>query len=356
METIRILMTGAGAPGCPSILNCLRNNGERDLYIVGVDMNPMATCRSRVDAFYQVPRAEDPNFLESILDICKKEKIQILISIVTRELEIFAKEKSRFLAIGTLISTMDYGPLHIANNKGLLLQAMKEGGIPTPDFYIANTPIELEEGILKLGYPQKPVVVKPTFGNGSRGVRILNANRSRYEAFFNSKPNNQEMVLEELMDIISERNTIPEMIVMEYLPGDEICVDALADHGETLYVSCRHGVVVSSIMVSSIVSKNEEAIELAKKTIKLLSLDGNIDFDMKNDDKGHPQVMEINPRLPAGVAVQTMAGINFPYLRIKQLLGESLPNVKVTEGYTMQFRNEEVIYDPSGNLAPWPIK
>ena len=34
LDTVRILMTGAGAPGYPSILNCLRNNGERELFIV----------------------------------------------------------------------------------------------------------------------------------------------------------------------------------------------------------------------------------------------------------------------------------------------------------------------------------
>lgn len=63
--------------------------------------------------------------------------------------------------------------------------------------------------------------------------------------------------------------------------------------------------------------------------------------------------MEINPRLPAGVAVQAMAGINFPYLRIKQLLGEDLPDCKVIEGYQMQFYNREIFYNPDGIIVEW---
>lgn len=355
MDTVRILMTGAGAPGCPSILNCLRNNGERELYIIGVDMNPMATCRSKVDKFYQIPAAADPAFIDKVLEICKLERVQVLISIVTRELELFAKAKERFAEVGTIVSTMDYEPLHIANNKGLLLTAMKEAGLPTPDFCLVHTPEELEKAVRELGYPEKPVVVKPTFGNGSRGVRILDAKKSRYDRFFNAKPNTQEMRLEELMDIISERNVIPEMMAMEYLPNEDVSVDILADHGKTLYYSCRQGVVVSSIMVSSVIKFHEGAIELAKKVTELLKLDGNMGFDMKVDAKGNAQVMEINPRLPAGIVNTVVAGINMPYLRIKQVLGEEMPECHVTEGYSMQFRNEEVIYKPDGTLANWKV-
>ena len=353
MKTVRVLITGAGAPGCPSILNCLRNNEERSLYIVGVDMNPMATCRKKVDRFYQVPPAYSPDFIDTLLDICRKEKIDVVIPIVTRELELFSKSKLRFEEIGTKVSVMNEEPLHIANNKGLLLERMREAGLPTPKFEIARTADTLIDAIEKLGYPQKAVVVKPTFGNGSRGTRILDAAKSKYDLFFFEKPNSMYISYSELVNTINEKPQIPEMIVMEYLPGMEICVDALADDGKVLYVSSREGDVVSSIMVSSRVTYNESAIDLAKKIISLLKLDGNIDFDMKIDDYGVPQIMEINPRLPSGVVVQAAAGVNFPYLRIKQLLGEKMPMCKAVTGFEMQFRNEEVLYDPDGNLVKW---
>lgn len=354
LGTLRILMTGAGAPGFPSIFNCLMNNGERDLYMVGVDMNPAANCRTMVDKFYQVPSAKDPGFIDAILEICEKEKIDAVISIVTRELELFAQAKDRFEAIGTKLTVMDYEPLHIANNKGLLLSAMKEKGLPTPGFKIVHTPEELEKAVYDLGYPELPVVVKPTFGNGSRGTRILDANKSRYDQFFNDKPNSQYMRLEELMDIIAERNEIPEMMVMDYLPGPDVSVDILGDNGETVYWSCRQGlVVINSIMFVSVVKVHEEAVNLAKAITKELGLSGNMGFDMMLDRDGNPQLMEINPRLPAGIVNSVVAGINFPYLRVKQVLGEEMPDCKLEEGYMMQLRNEEVLYNPDGTLADW---
>lgn len=354
MKNLNILMTGAGAPGAPSILNCLRNNGERDLYIVGVDINELATCRTKVDKFYKVPTANSPDFIDSIINICKKEMVDVVVPIVTKELEGFAVAKERFEKMGIKLTVMDYEPLHIANNKGLLLGAMKNAGIRTPNFRVVNTIEELEQVAYELDYPSKPIVIKPTFGNGSRGTRILDESHSKYDRFFNQKPNSMYSTLKDVIDIFKEKESIPEMMAMEYLPGDDLSVDILADHGEILYTSCRRGTVVNSIMVSSVVDLNQEAINLCVEVTKLLNLDGNMGFDTKMDDNGIPQLMEINPRLPAGVVNSVAAGVNFPYLRIKQVLGEELPECFVKEGVMMQFRNEEMLYNPDGTEITWP--
>lgn len=353
MDPLRVLVTGAGAPGCASILNCLRNNGERDLYIVGVDMNAKASCRSMVDAFYQVPPAADPGFISAVLEISKQERIEVLVPLVTRELELFSAAREAFTEIGTKVSVMDLEPLHIANNKGLLLDAMKDAGLPTPEYRVVRTAEELEKAVYEMGYPNQPVVVKPTFGNGSRGTRIIDPGKSRFDLMFHEKPNSMYMSISELLSVIHEKESIPEMMVMEYLPGEEIGVDALAEHGKVRYISSRKGIVVNSIPVSSTVICHPEAIGLAARIIELLSLDGNLNFDFRADADGCPKIMEINPRLPAAIAIQTAAGINFPYLRIKQLLGEDLPELTAAAGYEMQFRNEAVLYRPSGEQMTW---
>ena len=38
LNDITVLMTGAGAPGAPGILRCYKNNGERNIRIIGVDI------------------------------------------------------------------------------------------------------------------------------------------------------------------------------------------------------------------------------------------------------------------------------------------------------------------------------
>ena len=265
----------------------------------------------------------------------------------------FASNKCAFESIGTKIAVMDPQPLHIANNKGLLLSAMKAAALPTAQFVVVNDVKAVEEAVFRLGYPEKPVIVKPTVGNGSRGTRVLDATKSRYEQFFFEKPSSPVLRIEELMAILKERTKIPEMIVMEFLPGQELCVDVLADHGKIAYISSRVGVAVSSIMQTNEVKLVPEAIKLATRVVELLNLSGNIDFDMKSDSTGIPHVLEINPRLPAGIAVEAIAGINFPYLGIKQLLGEELPRCNIREGVKMQFCNSELFFDECNNPIYW---
>lgn len=354
LNDITVLMTGAGAPGAPSIIKCLRKNGERNIRIVGVDMNENASCRALVDEFYQVPSAGAPDFIDQIFQICVKENVQILIPIVTRELEKFSHEKKRFEDQGIYVSVMDTEPLHIANNKGLLLNAMKTAGLNTPDFRLAHTWQEVEKAIGELGYPEKPLVVKPTFGNGSRGTRIVDATISRYDLFFSQKPTSVYISKDELIKTLSDCTAIPEMMIMEYLPGTEYSVDVLAEQGEIKEIVCRKGtMVVSSIMVGSVIEQNPQVLSICEKVTRLLKLDGNIGFDLKERADGTPLVMEINPRLAAGVVACAVSGINFPYLRIKQLLGEKLPKVQVKEGTVMQRRYQEIFFNEDGNEIQW---
>ena len=81
----------------------------------------------------------------------------------------------------------------------------------------------------------------------------------------------------------------------------------------------------------------------------MLKLDGNVDLDFKFDENGHPKLMEINPRLAATLSPIKAAGVNLLYLRVKQLLGEELPECEVNYGVVMQRRYHELFVDKDGN-------
>lgn len=353
-ESVTVLLTGCGAPGAPGIIRCLRKNGEREIRIVGVDMNENASARPMVDAFYPVPAAEEPGFAGRVLEICRKERAAVVLSIVTRELEVFSAARGRFEAAGVKINVMDPEPLHIANNKGLLLTAMREAGLPTPEFRVVCTADEAEAAIGALGYPERAIVVKPTFGNGSRGTRILDPRVSRYDLFFKQKPNSMYISFSELMETLRERDSIPEMMVMEYLPGEEYGIDALCDRGETLIMAGRHNFSVNSSIPGGCVLENrDKPFEMAETVIRLLNLNGNINFDFKYDRQNRPRVIEINPRLSATIVSYAPAGVNFPYLAVKQLLGEPLPQARAVEETVMRRRYAEVFYGPDGAEIDW---
>ena len=355
MRDITVLMTGCGAPGAPGIIHCFRHNGERNIRLIGVDRNENAGARDLADTFFTVPSAGDEDFIPVVLELCRREKVDAVVPIVTRELAKFARSREDFRRIGTEVAVMDPETLEIVNNKANLLTAMRDRGLPVPAFRTARTMAELESACAALGWPEKGVCVKAAVGNGSRGVRLLDAKKSRYDLFFNEKPNSMYISYEELIRTLSERETIPEMLVMELLPGTEYSADFLCDHGKTLYCVCRRGLsVVTSNMMSLVVEDAPPVENLCASVARELGMDGNFGFDLLYGAEGAgPYVIEVNPRLTAGVVACAAAGVNMPYLGVKRLLGEPLPDVKVRYGTRMSRRYQETFFDPAGNAFVW---
>ena len=347
---INVLLTGAGAPGARGIIRCLRNNGEHDIKLIGVDMREDVPFANMLDGFYQIPPAKDDNFINAILDICIKEDIQFVLPIITRELEKFSASVDLFSKHGIKVAVMEYDNLCLVNNKAKLLEALTNKGVECPKFVVANTVEEIKQGCDKMGYPNNPVCVKRTFGNGSRGVRILDESVSKYDLFFNEKPNSMITTYSNIIDTLSEKPTIPEMMVMEYLPGEEYSVDILADKGEIIYMVGRtNTVVISSIPQESVLIVDEKAYEMSKKIVKALNLSGNVGIDFRMNKDNEPRIMEINPRLTATIVLNAVAGINFPYLTLKYYMGEKMPELNIKYGTKVKKKTIEEFYDNEGN-------
>lgn len=339
MKDITVLITAAGNVFMPGTTACLKNNGERNIRLIGADMNDDATMLEMVDAYYPVPRGDDPTYVDVLLDICKKEKVDVLLPIMSVELEALAKNKDKFKEIGVLVSVSEEEPLKIANDKLLLLNFMKEKEIPCAEYKAVKSIEELAEAARDLGYPERKVCLKTTHGSGSRGFRILDATQSKLDRFLYEKPNSSSVSLEEMLEILSEAKELPKMMVMEYLPGAEYTVDLLADNGKVLYNCCRKSMnMENSIMLDGIVEDNKDVLRRCEEVVRLLKLDGNIGFDVKEREDGTPMIMECNPRITAGIPMFAAAGVNLPYLCVKKLLGEEMPKVELKTGFKMKRR------------------
>ena len=343
LKDITVLITAAGNVFMPGTTACITDNGERNVRLIGADMNDDRTMLQMCDTYYPVPRGDDPSYIDTLLEICKKESVDILIPIMSVELNTLAENRSRFKEVGTVVSVSDIEALRISNNKLNLFNYMKSQGIPCAEYSAINSIEELDEAVKKMGYPQKKVCIKATSGSGSRGFRILDESRSRFDMFMNDKASTCYTTLNEIKDILAETEVFPELIVMEYLPGNEYTIDLVADHGRVLYNCCRKSLgMENSIMLDGIVVNNEQALSICKTVTEKLGLDGNIGFDVKENEYGRPLIMECNPRVTAGIPVFAAAGVNLPYLNIKRLLGEELPVCKLIYGTIVKRRWKEM--------------
>jgi len=351
LKDITVLMSASSSPSMPGMIRCLRNNGERNIKVVGIDMTSDPSAKFMVDAFYQVPAANDPNFCDLVLDICKRDKVDVYFPNVSAEVEAVVARKSEFEALGVHLSVSNTKSVVISNNKLHTYQALEEAGIPTPRYYGVHNVQDFVEGMKYMGYPEKPVCIKIVNGSGSRGVRIIDAKKSRYYIFAHEKPNSFYTSYEDMLSVLKSADKLEEMMLVECMHNPEFTVDLLADNGKIVYEIGRENVVsLMSIAQETVVKYDELAYKVSADVVKLLNMDGNVGFDFMRNDKGEAVLMDINPRITATVSVIAAAGVNLIYLRVKQLLGEELPNVKPVFGTRLRRRYDEMFTTPEGDL------
>jgi carbamoyl-phosphate synthase large subunit len=325
---MNVLMTGAGAPGGPGIIKCLKENPNLNLTVCDID--DAASGRFLNDSFFKGKIASDPNFIDFMLDRCIELKINVLFPLVTKELFALSRYKNKFEQHGIKVIVSDYHFLNIANDKGLLHKFLFEKGLPVSKFRIVNKIEELNLAMHDLGYPEKKICIKPTVSNGSRGVRIIDSEADEFNMLFNEKPNSLFISKEKLFQILENRN-FPELLISEYLPGEEFTVDTLVDNGNLkIIIPRKRSKMSGGISVRGEIIEHKEIIEQVKKISNSMKLHGPIGYQFKKSEEGSFRILEMNPRIQ-GTSVSLMgAGVNLPLWAVEQELGieREIPLVK----------------------------
>lgn len=349
MNDLRVMMTGAGAPGAPGIIECYRNNGERNIVVLGVDAKSRVSTVQELDYFEKIPYAQSPDFIETILKIAENYRIDVIQPLVTKELEVFASNRKLFEDAGIAVCVDEYKNLAVSNDKGRLLEILKKEKMTVPEYYVVNCIEGFQIACQKLGYPKKTICFKPCKSNGSRGFRIINSSIRRSEILFFEKPDSTFITYDEAVDILSEMEKIPDLLVMEYMSGDEYSVDVLANNGEVIYVIPRlRSNITRGISTECTIVQDREVIDYCREVIKILGLNGNIGLQVRKDEFGCVKMLEINPRVQGSIVCCAAANVNLPYYGIKLALGEKIPIVPVNWGTVMMRQWKEVFYDSSG--------
>lgn len=349
---VRILITGAGSPAAPGVIRSLRSSGEYTFHIVCVDCQDDAVGFHMADRHHIGPRASEESFGAYIRELCREEKIDVLFSLVTGELIKLAQLKDDLLRSGTRLSISSVQALGTAINKGALYEKLRLDGIAVPDFRVVGSPEQLKQAIADLGYPQLPVCFKPTVSDGSRGFHILDASMDRCRMLFREKPNSAYVNDADLFRVVEGRTDLPELIAMEYLPGEEFSVDLLADEGSVIVAVPRlRQSVQGGITTRGVIRMEKDIIDYAVTVVERFGLNGNIGIQIRRDRNLVPKIVEINPRMQGTIVHCTAAGINFPVLAVKQSLGTPIEEAELTIkwGTRMVRYWEEVFYDVHGS-------
>lgn len=329
MYKLKLLLTGAGAPGTRGALYALHHNPDGiRIRTVGTDVKTGVLARHWLDSLYQVPAPEEAGYLEALLALCTKESVDLVIPQTTRELAVFARHKAAFEAQGTRVMVSSLPAIAVANNKAALLKVAQELQLPHPAFVLTRSRQELVDAARQLGYPRTPVVVKPPVSNGGRGFRVLREEAWDLARFLQEKPSGEEIALDALLAILErgtsplQEETWPSLLVTEYLPGDEYSVDAFLGARVQVAVPRLRKEIRSGISFANELEYRADLMQASIALGRRIGLRYAVGFQFKLDEDGQPKLLECNPRVQGTMVASLFGGANVIWMGVKEALGE----------------------------------
>jgi carbamoyl-phosphate synthase large subunit len=273
------------------------------------------------------PSGDVNSFMARLMDIHKKEKIDVIISALDAELPVFIKIEQELRKNGIKIMIPSRQAFR-DRNKDNLSKLSPVIGLKHPKTLCLSKPADIENAIQELSLPM--MVKGPFYGA--------------------SKVNSKEEALNQFHDLAAKWGY--PILAQEVIKGEEYNLIGLGDgNGNDIgHVAIKKMVITKLGKVWTNVSiRNERIFTACENFIKTTNWRGGFELELMLDYKNDElYLIEINPRFPAWVYMSTGCGINLPERMVKHVLDipyESHSEYKA--GKIMVRYTDEIISDIS---------
>ncbi len=245
--------------------------------VVATDASLLGPAIYDADKYYIVPPITEPGYIDIILDICKKEQISGVLSLIDPELSLLAANEKKFKAIGVTIIGSSYDLCEMALDKMQMYSWLVEHG-----YNCARSWMDKEEfyKAVDAGEVSYPVFVKPYRGSASINI---------------SKVYDKETV-----ELLFDHED--DLMIQEFLDGQEIGADVYIDliSGEVVSIFTKKKIKMRAGETDKAVSfKDEKLFQLIEKFVSEAGYKGQIDIDIFEIGDQY-YISEVNPRFGGG--------------------------------------------------------
>jgi carbamoyl-phosphate synthase large subunit len=305
-----ILVPSASAPAGINTIKSLKMVNY-PVRIVASDSNPFSAGFFMSDAYEVLPEIDSKLYITRLLEIVTKHKINVLMPSSGYDIYQYSANKEKLLKLGALPVVSDIKTMKICRDKIQTFNYLSK------KFELPFTTLDYKK---VKGFP---LIAKPRYGKGSKGiVKINNENELKYVSF------NSE-----------------NLIFQEYLPGTEYTIDVLSD------MECEPILAVPRVRVETragistvgTIVKDENISETCKSIAKFLKIRGPCCIQMKESNDGILKIVEVNPRMGGGTIFAALAGANFPAMILDMVNGKKLKIPKISEVTVVRYFEEIVV-------------
>jgi len=298
--------------------------GIRTGNVIATDCSKLAPALYEADRFYQVPRMTECGYIDVIFDICKKETITAVLSLIDPELSLLAENEHKFFDIGVSVIGSSYELCEMSLDKMQMYTWLSTHGYRTAKSYSELDAfwMDVENDIIDF-----PVFVKPIRGSASIAI---------------SKVRDMETV-----EMLFRHNN--GLMIQEFLDGQEMGADVYIDmiSGEVVSIFTKKKILMRVGETDKSVSfKDDRLFSLIERFVCEAGYRGQIDIDIF-DIGGEYYISEVNPRFGGGYPHAYECGVNHMKLIVNNLMRKA--NKKsigaYSEGIHMMKYNEVMIRD-----------
>ena len=283
------------------------------------EANPEWSSACRVsDKFFVIPKVDNENYINSILELCIEEQIKIVVPTIDTELLVFSESKELFISNNIQLVVSDFDFISKCRDKR------------QTNIFFKDLNIEIPSAIDKKN-PSFPLFIKPYDGSLSKDIYLINSKEELTDSLLNN----------------------PKLMFMEYInPKDfhEYTIDAYYDKKSDLKCLVpRRRIEVRGGEISKGKTEKLKFYKILKD--KLSFIKGakgclTIQFFVGKETEEIIGI-EINPRFGGGFPLSYAAGANYPeYIILEYLMNESITfNDNWIENRVMLRFDSEVILD-----------
>jgi carbamoyl-phosphate synthase large subunit len=318
---MRILISAGGTVTAQSLVKALREDG-RASFISIVDLDDLNATKFFVDEFVQVPRADDPKFVDACLDVVRRSRIELFVPIIVeREFLPIDARRNEFAALGCHVTVPPRDVVTNAGDKLAFAQFLESAGIEGPHT------VEYVPGMV----PERfPVYLKPRRGSGSVGTQRIAS-------------------LDTLHEAARDRS---DLIVQDEVEGTEFTVDCFASApGRVVAAVPRERIAIKAgVSVKGRTYRHDQIEAIAADVVAKTGITGpaNVQGMLRAD--GSFSIVEMNPRFSGTLALTTASGVNFAAMLLDMVSGKPVPDMrgKHRAGVTMMRYWSETFEDADG--------
>ena len=300
---IRFLVSSAGRRG--ELVEILRQVPEllgRQGAVFAIDRSPLTAAGWLADGLDLVPPIHSEDFIDAVLDVCKRREITHLIPTIDTELQKYAEARERFRSAGVSVWVSAPETVRIARDKRFTHQWLTANGFPTVHQWRLSDAYDVD-----LTYP---LIAKPAQGSSSVGLAVV-------------RDATHLATLDRSLDYVVE----------SVAPGVEHTIDVLVDrHGICQCAVPRRRLETRAGEVSKgLTVRDEDLISLGSRVAEALpGAFGILNIQVFKDPSSRAcAVIEINARVGGGFPLTWAAGAHLPAWLAEHLGGVANPTSKL---------------------------